>query len=60
MGACVDSVESLDAFVRAHDPSRYQIDEHALEPFAGTRVSARAWGSVIHHQDGWVALDPIL
>jgi hypothetical protein len=36
-----------------------RVDEHSLDPFPGTKVSARAWGNVIHHKDGEVVLDPI-
>ena len=55
----LDSIESLEAFAREHGPGRYDVDEHSLDPFPGTKVSARAWGKVIHHQDGQVVLDPI-
>ena len=27
--------------------------------FAGSKVSARSWGKVIHHGDGQVVLDPV-
>ena len=59
VGDILDSIESLEAFARDHGPGRYDVDEHSLEPFAGTKVLARAWGKVIHHQDGQVILDPI-
>jgi len=58
-GEIVDSVESVEAFARERGPGRYDVDEHSLEPFPGTKVSARAWGKAIHHQDGHVVLDPI-
>ena len=25
------------------------FDQHSLDPFPGLKVSARAWGNVIHH-----------
>ena len=59
VGDIVDSIESLQAFARDHGPGRYVVDEHSLEPFPGTKSSARGWGSLIHYQDGYVALDPI-
>ena len=31
---------------------RYPVDEHSLELFSGTKVSARAWGKVVHRRDG--------
>jgi hypothetical protein len=31
---------------------------HPLDPFPATKVSARAWGKVIHHKDGQIAVDP--
>jgi len=59
LGDIHDSIEALPAFARDHDPGRYDVDEHSLDPFLGTKVSARAWGKVIHHKDGQVVLDPI-
>jgi hypothetical protein len=59
-GNIPDSIDSLEAFARDHGPGRYVVDEHSLEPLPGTKVSARAWAKVIHHQDGRVMLDPIL
>jgi hypothetical protein len=59
VGDIIDSIESLEAFARNHAPARYDVDEHSLDPFPGTKVSARAWGKVIQHQDGQVVLDPI-
>jgi hypothetical protein len=57
MGEFVDSIESLDLIARAQGSERYDIAEHSLEPFPGTKVSARAWGKVIYHQDGQVVID---
>jgi hypothetical protein len=59
VGDILDSVEALQACARDHGPGRYHVDEHSLDPFPGSNDSARAWGSVIHHQDGCVVLDPI-
>jgi hypothetical protein len=59
VGDIADSGSALQAFARDHGPGRYDGDEHALSPFPETKVSARAWGKVSHHQDGQVVLDPI-
>lgn len=59
IGEIVSSIESLELFARDHGPGRYDVDEHSLQPFPRTKVTARAWGRVIHHQDGQVVLDPI-
>ena len=59
VGDILDSVEALTAVARDHGPGRYDVDERSLDPFPGTKVSARAWGQVIHHKDGQVVLDPI-
>ena len=53
------SIEALERFARDHGPGRYDVDEHSLDPFPGTKVSARSWRKVIHHQGGQVVLDPI-
>jgi len=59
VGDFFDSSEALSAFARDHGPGRYDVDEHSLDAFPGSNVSAEAWGKVIHHQDGQVVLDPI-
>jgi hypothetical protein len=59
VGDIIDSVESLEAFARDHGPGRYDVDEHAIDPFPGTKVSARAWIKVIYHPGGQVVLDPM-
>jgi len=43
----------------SHGTGRCDVDEHSRDPFPGTKVSARAWGKEIHHEDGQVVLDPI-
>jgi hypothetical protein len=57
VGDILDSIESLETFAHNHGPGRYDVDEHSLEPFPGTKVSAKAWGKVIHHQDGRAVLE---
>jgi len=52
------SVEALAAFARDHGPGRYDVDEHSLDPFPGSNVSARAWGKVVHQAAGQVVTDP--
>lgn len=59
VGDVVDLLEALAVFARAHGEGRYKVDEHFAEPFEGTKVTARAWGKVLHHRDGAVVLDPI-
>ncbi len=59
VGDIVDSLEALTSFARDHGPRRYDVDEHSLDPFPGKKVTARAWGKLIHHQDGQVVMDPI-
>jgi len=54
-----DSVGPLQAFARDHCPGRYDVDQHSLDPFPGSKVIARAWGNVIDHKDAQVVLDPI-
>ena len=58
-GGFGDSIESLEAFARNHCPGSYVVNEHSLDPSAGTTVSARAWGKVIPHPDGQIVLDAI-
>jgi hypothetical protein len=59
VGDILDSIESLEAFARQHGPGRYNVDEHSLDLFPGTKVSAGAGGKLIHHKDGQVLLDLI-
>jgi hypothetical protein len=59
VGELVDSIQAAERFARNHGPGRYHVDEHSLDAFPGTNVSARSWGNVIHHNDGQVVLDPI-
>jgi hypothetical protein len=59
-GEPIGTADSPDGIKRVIDglgPGRYDVDEHSLDPFPGTKVSARAWGKVIHRQDGQVVLD---
>ena len=58
VGDILDSIESLEAFARNHGPGRYDVDEHSLDPFPGTTVSARAWGTVIHQPNGRIVVKP--
>ena len=58
VGDLVDSVESLEEFARENGPGRYHVEEHAAESLPGSKSSARAWGTVIHHTDGQVVLEP--
>jgi hypothetical protein len=58
-GEIFDSVDALQKFARGHGPGRYDVDEHSLDPFHGTNVSARSRGKMIHHGDGALLADPI-
>jgi hypothetical protein len=57
-GNILDSIDSLEAFARDHGPGRYDVDEHSAEPFSDSHHVARAWGHVIHRQDGVVVTEP--
>jgi len=59
IGDLVDAEQAAEPFARELGPDRYDVDEHSLGPFPGTKVSARARGRFIHYQDGYVVLDPI-
>jgi hypothetical protein len=59
VGDIVDSVDALASFAKEHGPGRYDVDEHCLDPFPGTNVTARAWGKLIHQKDGQVVVDGI-
>jgi hypothetical protein len=48
VGDLLDSVESLEAFPRDHGSGRSDVDEHSLDPFPGTKVSASERGKAIH------------
>jgi hypothetical protein len=58
-GGIVGSVDALKSFAQEYGPGRYDVDEHSLDPFPGTKVTARAWAKVIHDDDGRVVVDPI-
>jgi hypothetical protein len=57
-GDSVQLVEALEAFARNHGPGRSDVDEHSLDPFPGSNHVARAWGHLIHRQDGRVEMEP--
>jgi hypothetical protein len=59
VGEVVASIKAAESFACENGPGRYSIDEHAADPFPGSKSTARGWGSVIHHCDGQVMLDPI-
>ena len=44
--------------LRQFEPGRYHLDKIRANPFPSGHTS-RAWGKVIHHEDGQVILDPI-
>jgi hypothetical protein len=59
VGDFIDSLDAVMSIAREHGPGRYDVDEHSLDPFVGTNVTARAWGNVIHQKDGQVVVDGI-
>jgi hypothetical protein len=59
VGDILDSIESLPTFARDHAPGRYDVDEHSLDSFAGSKVSAGVSGKVIHQMDGLKILEPV-
>jgi hypothetical protein len=59
IGDVVDSLEAAASFAKEHGPGCYDVDEHSLDPFPGTNVTALAWGKVIHDKDGQVVTDAI-
>jgi hypothetical protein len=56
VGVLVDSIPAAEALVREYGPGRYQIDEHASEPFEASTAKARGWGTIIHQPDGRLAV----
>jgi hypothetical protein len=59
VGDILDSIDCLSAFASSHGWGRQDVDEHFVDALPRTRVTARAWGKVIHHNGGQVVLDPI-
>jgi hypothetical protein len=59
VGDIGDSLDAFGAFAKRNGPGRYDVDEHSLDPFPGTKVNARAWGKVNHHTDGQVVIDAV-
>ncbi len=51
VGDIVDSAEAFSSSTGDHGPDRYDVDEHAFDPFPRSNVAARAWGKVVHHND---------
>jgi hypothetical protein len=58
IGDLVDSQEALERFARQYGPGRYDVNEHSLDPFPGSKHVARAWGRVIHRQGRTVVMEP--
>jgi len=36
----LDFLQAISGFALDHGPSRYNVDEHSLDPFPGMKVSA--------------------
>src|SRR5438874_2558919 len=53
----VDSVEAVEAAVRAGGPGCHHVDEISAEPLPSGHTSRR-WGTAIKRPDGVVNLDP--
>jgi hypothetical protein len=58
VGDLVGSIRAAEAFARDNGPGRYHVDEQSTDAFPGSKSTARGWGSVIHHRDGQIVLDP--
>jgi hypothetical protein len=58
VGQLVDSTEALERFARENGPGFYHVDEHSLEPFEGSKHSARPWGTIIHRWNGRILAKP--
>jgi hypothetical protein len=56
IGEILDSVEALQAFARDYTPGRHDVNEHSLDQFRGSKVSASARGKVIDRHDHQVDL----
>jgi hypothetical protein len=53
----VETVEQIEAAVRAGKPGRYHVDEiRPNDDLFPSGHSSRPWGTAIHHPDGRVAL----
>jgi hypothetical protein len=55
-GGIVQTVEAIGAFARDHGPGCYAVDVHFPDLFDDSVDSSKAWGKVIHHLDGKVAI----
>jgi hypothetical protein len=53
----VAQVQAIGPALRLSPPGRYHVDEHSADPFRGSKHVARAWGRVIHRQDGTVVTE---
>ena len=42
VGGIVDSIEAIEAFAREHGSGRYEVQEHPVGPFPGSKVAAKA------------------
>jgi hypothetical protein len=49
VGDIVDSVDALASFARENGPGRYDVDEHSIDRFPDTNVTARARANAIHY-----------
>ncbi len=52
----VQTVAAIGAFAREHGPGCYSVDVRFRHLFPGCIDSSRAWGKVIHHPDGKIAI----
>jgi hypothetical protein len=55
-GGIVQTVGAIGAFARDHGPGCYAVDVHFPDLFDDSVDSSKAWGKVIHHLDGKVAI----
>src|SRR4051812_47650375 len=57
--AIVHSIEALMGEARRLRPGLYDVTEFFAESTEGRPRTSRAWGAVVHHEDGRVVADPI-
>lgn len=55
-GGFVCTVEEIAAFALNRGPGSYAVDLHRPDLFDGSLDSSTAWGQVIHHPDGKIAI----
>jgi hypothetical protein len=57
-GFDADASEKARDILAGERPDHYDVDEHSTDPFPGTKIPARARGTVIGQKHGQVILEP--